>query len=280
MLALFGQLLRAKPPPTTTTDLTTMTLKDQIFSSPVDIPKLLVTKKPEACVDSLFTNFMYHAKQRWSYIASAQAGGADLLSGAATQVPCGGIATALKILIEDKLKLKADYITIPGYIWTKASFLSFDAKVKGNVSRAESPGLFNEGCLFNEHYFVKCGGKYYDPCLNSIYTQENESVRKRYAFTEIISKGSVMAGETTDSVLVFQPNTIVPGWQRGAWLIVKERDVLRYVTQKDDLMFISAKLKTGNLALAARKASRKMFADSNRLQYWISTHLANGVIVT
>jgi hypothetical protein len=27
-------------------------------------------------------------------------------------------------------------------------------------------------------------------------------------------------------VLVFPANAVEPGWQRGAWLIVKERDIL------------------------------------------------------
>lgn len=259
-----------------------MPIDDLIFSSPVDIPQLMVKdKKTEAaCVDSLFINFMYYAKEHWSYIASARAGGQDLLNGTATQVPCGGIATALKLLIEQKLNQHVDYITISGYLWTKPSFLCFDSKVKGNVSRAESPNLWNEGCVFNEHYFIKCGAKYYDPCLNSIYTAEKEAIRKHYAQGEVLSKGVVMAGENADSVLVFQGNVIVPGWQRGAWLIIKSGDLLRYVTDKNDLLAISKNLKTGNIAMAARKQSRKLFADANRLPFWVLEHQMAGINVS
>lgn len=258
-----------------------MGIKDDIFSSPVDIPSLL--KKgtaPAACVDSLFTNFMYYAKAHWSYIASATAGGEALLNGSATMVPCGGIATALKMLIEEKLGQHVNYITISGYVWTKPSFLSFDPKVKGNVYRAQSPGLYNEGCFFNEHYFIQCNNKYYDPCLNSIYNNQTEAIRKRYAVSEILSKGSVMSGENNNSLLIFNPNVIVPGWQKGAWMIVNAVDVLRYVTDKHDLLLISTKLKTGPLAEAARKASRKLFADSGRLEYWKGEHAKAGVMVT
>ena len=263
-----------------------MTIKDQIFKSPIDIPGLLTGKEmkegpksPAACVDSLFINFMYYAKQHWSYIASSQAGGEALLNGTAVQVPCGGIANALKMLIEEKLQQQVSYITISGYVWTKPSYLSFDLKVKGNVSKAESPSLFNEGCFFNEHYFIKCGAKFYDPCLNSTYISQNDAIRKHYLPTESISRGSVMPGETVESVLVFQPNVIVSGWQRGAWLIVKERDILRYVTDKSDLMLISIKIKTGALAMAARKASRALFEREGRLEFWIQEHRKVGIQV-
>ena len=154
-----------------------MSIRETIFTGPVNIPKLLERKPAADCVDSLFANFMFYAKANWSYIASAQAGGEDLLNGTAKQVPCGGIATALKILIEDKLKLPATYVTKSGYVWTKDSYLSFDREVQGNVSRAESPFLFNEGCFFNEHYFIRCGAKFYDPCLDSVYLDEWTSPR-------------------------------------------------------------------------------------------------------
>jgi hypothetical protein len=258
-----------------------MNIKDEIFSSPNDIPGLLDKKiKPAAaCVDDLFINFMYYAKKKWSYIASAKAGGEALLDGTATQVPCGGIATALKILIEEKLNQKVDYITKSGYVWTKPRFLCFDPKVKGNVSRAESPMVYNEGCLFKEHYFIKCGTKFYDPCLNSIYTMENDAVLKQYNAAEIISGGSIIAGLDINSVLVFRDNVTVTGWQRGAWLIVKERDILNVIKDKNDLLYISKNLKTGELALAARKASREMFIKVGRLPFWELEHRNVGIQV-
>ena len=253
-----------------------MPINDTVFSSPINIPALLQKgpkqKTPAECVDSLFINFMFYAKAHWSYIASARAGGEALLAGTETQVPCGGIATALKILIEEKLHLHVDYITLPGYIWTKASFLCFDSKVKGNVTKIESPALFNEGCIFNEHYFLKCGGKFYDPCLNSTYSVQNEAVRKTFTVAELIAKGRIMAGEDANTVLLFDGDVVVPGWQRGAWRIVKANDLLTRITDKSELMMISIKSSNRKLVDPARKASRKMFADAGRLTYWQTEH--------
>jgi hypothetical protein len=253
-----------------------MPIADIVFSSPIDIPALLAEgakqKAPADCVDSLFINFMFYAKAHWSYIASARAGGEALLAGTETQVPCGGIANALKILIEEKLHLHVDYITIPGYVWTEASFLCFDSKVKGNVTKIESPAMFTEGCIFNEHYFLKCGGKFYDPCLNSTYSMQNEAVRKTFTVAEIIAKGRIMAGEGGNSVLIFDGDVVVPGWQRGAWRIVKANDLLRHIVDKNELMMISIKSSNRLLVDPARKASRKMFVAAGRLTFWETEH--------
>jgi hypothetical protein len=258
-----------------------MNIKDEIFSSPVNIPQLLDrnVKPAAACVDDLFINFMYYAKKKWSYIASANAGGEALLDGTATQVPCGGIATALKIMIEEKLHQQVDYIRKSSYVWTSPRFLCFDPKVRGNVARFESPMLYNEGCLFKEHYFIKCGNKYYDPCLNSNYTTENEAILKHYNQTDILSGGKIIRGLDSNTVLVFNVNLLASGWQKGAWLIVKERDILNIVKDKNDLLYISYNLKTGGLALAARKASREMFLKEGRLAFWENEHRMRSIQV-
>ena len=253
-----------------------MPINDTVFSSPINIPALLAEgpkqKTPADCVDSLFINFMFYAKAHWSYIASARAGGEALLAGTETQVPCGGIATALKILIEDKLHQHVDYITIPGYVWTKSSFPCFDTKVKGNVTKIESLAMFNEGCIFNEHYFIKCGGKFYDPCLNSTYATQNEAVRKTFTTAELIAKGRIMAGEDANTLLLFDGDVVVAGWQRGAWRIVKTNDLLKRITDKNDLLMISVRSSNRLLVDPARKASRKMFVAANRLTFWETEH--------
>jgi hypothetical protein len=256
-----------------------MAIKDDIFAGPVDIPALLKKQSEASLVDSLFINFIYYAKHNWTYIASASAGGEALLDGSATQVPCGGIATALKILIEEKLHQKVDYITIPGYVWTNPTFLCFDPKVMGNVSRAETPNSYTEGCFFNEHYFIECNGKFYDPCLNSTYTTKYEAIRKSYNVADTIARGEVMKSDNPNSLLVFRKDVVVPGWQRGAWLIVRADQVLKYVTDKFVLKSISTKLKYGPLAEAARKASRKQFAEAGKLEQWQKDHISAGIQV-
>ncbi|HWB65136.1 MAG TPA: hypothetical protein VG603_16580 [Chitinophagales bacterium] len=257
-----------------------MSAREDIWKGPVNMDELLKKgKQPRELVDSLFTNFMYYAKRNWKYIASASAGGEALLNGTATQVPCGGIATALKMLIEEKLHQTVQYITISGYVWTKPNFLCFDQEVKGNVFRAEAPGVYNQGCFFNEHYFIQCNGKFYDPCLNSIYNTQNEAVLKHYNVNEIISKGAVMAGNEPNTLLVFRKELKVPGWQQGAWMIVNAANLQRYVTDKYDLLYISTKLKTGKAAEAARAASKKLFTDAGRLQTWKDEHTRAGIRV-
>src|SRR4051812_10948199 len=110
-----------------------MPIKDDIFKGPVEILKLRKKGKSDAdLVDSLWINFLHYAQNNWSYIASSSAGGVDLLAGTSDSAPCGGIATALKIMIEEYLHQNVEYITISGYVWTKPGFLSFDRKVSGN----------------------------------------------------------------------------------------------------------------------------------------------------
>jgi hypothetical protein len=258
-----------------------MNIKDEIFSSPVNIPQLLNrnVKPAAACVDDLFINFMYYAKKNWSYIASASAGGEALLNGTATQVPCGGIATALKYIIEEKLNQQVDYIRKASYVWTSPRFLCFDPKVRGNVARFESNMLYNEGCLFNEHYFIKCGNKFYDPCLNSIYMTEDQALLKYYNPADIITRGKIVRGMDSNSLLIMNENLSPTGWQKGAWMIVKERDILKIVRDKYDLLNLSCVLKTGGIALAARKASREMFIKEGRLSRWENDHRINNVQV-
>jgi hypothetical protein len=257
-----------------------MSIKDTIFKGPVDIPTLRKEGKSDAeLVDSLWINFMHYARHNWHYIASSKSGGKDLLSGDSTSAPCGGIATALKMMIEEYLHQTVDYITISGYVWTKPEFHSFDSLVKGNVSRYESPLLFEEGCIFNEHYFIKCNGKYYDPCLDSTYRNEKEAVRKEYLFTEIIAKGEVMAGLTADSLVVFNKAVIVPGFTVGAWHLVKEKDIFKVVTDKAILLAISCSLKHGKIALKARQQSKQLYESAGRLEGWQNAHRKKGIVV-
>jgi hypothetical protein len=261
-----------------------MSVRTDILEKPIDIAKLQGKgKTPAQLADSLFTNFMYYAKEHWKYQASSKKGGEDLLTGYTGPVPCGGIANALRIMLEElgvpKGALGVSYVTISGYVWTKPEFFCFDRAVKGNVRRAESPGVFNEGCFFNEHYFLKCYLKYYDPCLNAVYAAEDDAVRMKLAATDVIVKGVLLPGETPDTFIVFNGDEVVPGWERGTWSIVRQTDVFRYVTDKYALMAISKKLNPSPTALKARKLSRELFNNEGRLQTWIQSHAEAGIIV-
>ena len=87
--------------------------------------------------------------------------------------------------------------------------------------------------MFREHYFLKCYLKYYDPCLNSVYAARDDAIRMNLPPTDIIVGGVLLPATTADTYLVFNGDEVVPGWQRGTWMIVRDVDVLKYVTEKE-----------------------------------------------
>jgi len=206
-----------------------VTARDDILAGPNPIAKL---KKDGATdqqlADNLFVNFLFYAKRHWHYIASAQAGGEALLAGTATTVPCGGIATALKILLEQDLaipKTDVEYITISGYVWTKPQYLCFDPTVVGNVRDANGRDYHN-GCVFNEHYYLRCGAKYYDPCLSSNYANRDECVLMK---PTVLFKGEFMLSPDKQTVLMFRKDEKVNGWQQGAWMKFPTKEFRKHV---------------------------------------------------
>jgi hypothetical protein len=261
-----------------------MSVREDILKGPESIAHLQEKGRSlTQLADGLFTNFMYYAKKNWQYQASSKKGGEDLLNGYTGPVPCGGIANALRVMLEElgvpKGALGVEYVTISGYVWTKPKYCCFDRAVVGNVRRVESPGIYSEGCMFSEHYFLKCYLKYYDPCLNAVYAEENDAVRLKTPITEVFTKGVLHPGDTPDTFLMFNPDEVVPGWVRGTWSIVRHDDIFKYVNDKYTLMAISTKLKHGKVAEKARKLSREMFNKEGRLQTWKEAHLKAGIDV-
>lgn len=85
-----------------------MAIFDTILSTPVDIAGPKTAKTPQdRFVDGAFTNLIDHAKNHGSYAASGSAGGEALLAGHATAAPCGGIGTALRIVLLDGIGVLA-----------------------------------------------------------------------------------------------------------------------------------------------------------------------------
>lgn len=203
-----------------------MSVRQDILAKPNDIAALQKAgrSKPDL-VDNLFINFLYYAKHHWSYIASSSSGGEHLLNGTATQVPCGGLANALRIMIEEDLgvakKADVDFIRITGYVWTKPEFLSFDPKVVGNL-RMPSGRDYRHGCVFNEHYYLRCYAKFYDPCLSTTYTVDKACVKETFAGKSNIGIGTndrMLVTQDGRQVLIFKGDETVAGWQRGAWVL-------------------------------------------------------------
>ncbi len=191
------------------------------MSTPTDIASMAPTATLESKLDSVFNNLLYYAKRNWSYTASGNTGGEMLLAGTANAAPCGGIATALKRVFIDGLNVPEndiEYIRVTGYVWTGPAYSCFDPKVLGNVRKLDTKGDYSNGCVFNEHYYLKCNNKFYDPCLSAVYAIKNQSVKETFSGFKNLTIGSGMGRRfliTSDnrSCLLYMPSEPVPGFQ-------------------------------------------------------------------
>jgi hypothetical protein len=198
-----------------------MPIIDTILSTPIDIATLDATATLESKLDSAFSNLLSYAKRNWSYTASGSTGGDMLLAGTANSAPCGGIATALKKVFIDGLHVPEgdiEYIRITGYVWTSRAYSCFDPKVQGNVRNLDARGDYSNGCVFNEHYYLKCNNKFYDPCLSAVYAVKNQSVKDTFTGFKNLNVGPGMGRRfliTSDnrSCLLYMPAEPVPGFQ-------------------------------------------------------------------
>ena len=199
-----------------------MAILDTILKSPVDIAALKKENASrERLLDGAFCNLLYYAKVNWNYTASGSTGGDALLAGTAFSAPCGGIATALRRVFAQGLNIPdkdIEYIRITGYVWTGPEYLCFDKKVTGNLRGLDETDYRN-GCIFNEHYYLKCGNRYYDPCLSTTYLARNESIKETFAGFNIVSTSTnrkILITSDKRTLILYLPNEKVPGFS-GAW---------------------------------------------------------------
>ena len=198
-----------------------MAILDTILSTPVDIAALRTDGAPrERLVDGAFTNLLHYAKSHWSYTASGSTGGEALLAGTATSAPCGGIATALKRVFIDGLgvsELDIEYIRVTGYLWTGPEYSCFDPKVLGNLRKLDSGKDYRNGCIFNEHYYLKCCGKYYDPCLSVVYLVPDQSIKQKNLKQYMIGTDrKMLVTQDKKLCILYMPDEPVAGF-KGAW---------------------------------------------------------------
>lgn len=203
-----------------------MAILDTILSTPVDIAALRASAAPlERLLDGAFTNLLFYAKSNWSYTASGKEGGEALLAGTAHAAPCGGIATALKHVFIDGLGIAAadvEYKRALGYVWTGPEYLCFDPKVIGNLRKLDGRDYRN-GCIFNEHHYLKCHGKYYDPCLSTTYRREDESIKESFrgGGTRVFVAGTdrkMLLTTDRRTLILHMHHESVTGFQ-GAWVM-------------------------------------------------------------
>ena len=218
-----------------------MAIQDIILNTPVDIAALRADHAPvERLLDGTFANLLYYAKTHWSYTASGSTGGEALLAGTHNSAPCGGIATALKRVFIDGLGIAdtdVEYIRVTGYVWTGPNYLCFDPKVQGNIRKLDGPKEYGNGCIFNEHYYLKCHGKYYDPCLSSVYAVKDQSIKEHFAGTNApmnLGNRKIIATADKRTCILYLPQEPVPGFQ-GSWAMfdATKKNIERALGSKD-----------------------------------------------
>jgi hypothetical protein len=104
-----------------------------------------------------------------------------------------------------------------------SQIVCYDPKVRGNLRRLDTPGNYGNGCIFNEHYYLKCNGKYYDPCLSTTYNVKNQSIKEEFngqyqntAYGTGQTAGRMLLTADKKTCIVYLPKEPVPGF-RGAW---------------------------------------------------------------
>lgn len=189
----------------------------KILTSPLDIYKQRSNEiGGKDMANMIFANYMSYAKANWSYVASATAGGEDVLSGNASSLPCGGIAFALRIIYQSFFDAGlTKLITIAGYLITKPTFHCFDNKVTGNVKSPGPPDNWDGACIFNQHFFLSYGGQFYDPCMDTKYTEEEEVIAAKLVKIGTIKTSVILVpakiGEH-DYIYVYDSTKDVPGF--------------------------------------------------------------------
>lgn len=223
-------------------------------------PNKLTGKEGAQYADDLFDNFVAYAKSNWTYHASGKENGKVVLETVAKHnINCRGIAHALNLMFRENLKIEAKEQTINGFFWTNPEFECFDSNVVGCVARAETPSAKNEGCIFNNHYFSKCNGKFYDPCMTAQYDTETELV---LVTLKHITEG-IKSGPNYDCILV-RVDAATPGFS-SYWVKITQKEHLKtYVQDKAKLIKI-AEL-TNHLAIGEIvKEAKKMLGLKYRI---------------
>ena len=199
-----------------------MAIMDTILSTPVDLKAAENANGPLANrLNGAFTNLQSYARAHWSYTASSNLGGEALLGGTGTATPCGGIATALKLVFME-LGVPAkeiEYVRVTGYLWTASNYTCFDPKVLGNLRQLDGKDYRN-GCIFNEHYYLKCNDTYYDPCLSTTYAVRDLSIKmkfpKYFGIGSALTQRKLLVSPDGKTCFLYMRNEPVPGFS-GAY---------------------------------------------------------------
>ena len=217
-----------------------MAAKTDILTFKHDIPALKTPTNGGTLVDKLFENFIGYAGANWKYAAQQGAQTAeDALDGTGTKtLACATIRKALQIMVRDTLNVPTTNTDINEYFITRPGLKCFDPTVTGNVG-SRGTGAFNLGCHFSTHYFLNCNGKFYDPCLTSVYGSADGPVM----YKTFIVKGPLPSSPSvppirkagTGTSLMFFcliPGRAVPGFG-SVWEVVKPAELKNVLSSND-----------------------------------------------
>ena len=225
-----------------------MAAREDILHFHHDIPAMKKNKVPDGFLaDALFENFVGYASTHWDYAAESGAlTSAALLAGTGRHsVDCAKLRGAFEIMCSEDLRLtdvqKIDLNNSNknGYFIAKYHLKCFDSKVRGNLGNLGS-ATFNLGCFFSTHYFVKCGGKYYDACLSTTYRSAEEPIFQKTKIVGTVAQKTTsptrLAGVGKAAIILRSKSQHVPGFG-SVWEIVK-LDEVKSAFSKPDVAII------------------------------------------
>lgn len=214
-----------------------MSARVAILTNKNDIPAMkLKIPKPsdQALADALFENFITYASANWQYLAQPGAQKAEdaLASDGPASLACGTIREALKIMFKEVLDLTAQNEDINGYFISKPGLKNFDSRVTGNLFSETGQVL---GAHFSTHYFLKCGSKWYDPCLMSQYASKEGPIHAKTTIVGTSFKsvlGWRKSGSGPSLTFFKLEQRLVPGFGT-TWKTFKPKDFKAALTKQD-----------------------------------------------
>jgi hypothetical protein len=204
---------------------------------------LAAGRSVQVVVDALFKNFVAYAHANWSYKALATPSGEAILAGRANEVFCASIADAFGLLLDAVLPgtQKATRVILKVPFVTKPEYHCFDPKVTGNIFGKDGQPIGT--CLFSEHHFAQWAGLYYDACMGSIYTAQEQVVAEKVpGVNGVEAVIMVKTNPTRNDFIYVESGRDVPGFQMS-YVRVKIADVTSPTTLQNALpAFLTGKV--------------------------------------
>jgi len=154
------------------------TARESILNGPCG--KIQEGQKGVVYLTTLFKNFCRYARDYFMYDTNSLIVGSDVLasrSGTHCILNCESLTEVFLLMVKEDLGIsdaQAVHVNhLPGFA-TKARSECFDPRIVGNVRTASTRFSDVRRCVFTSHTFVGVAGKFYDPCMVSIYINKKD----------------------------------------------------------------------------------------------------------